>query len=318
MKLTIILTVYNKEPYLRRSLDSLLSQDGVSIEDYEILVVNDGSTDDSSSIIRDYESKYSHIKVLTQNNMGLSMARNNGIDSSNSEYIWFVDADDVYSNNSVKLILDAIEHKPDIIPIIGNNSSNPNELYNVIDINLKTGKDIIIENRFDHCGVLYIYRRNFLIENNLRFFPGIYHEDAEFTPRMLYFAKKVTIIPEILYTICGDPNSITHVPRAKRAFDYITVATRLYDFVSEKDDVNDDIVKVFATRIAMDINNAFNIIIQNSKEEQNNFNSFFYKNRQLIKLLSSASNIKYRLEAMLFRLFPMRYVFIYRMMKLLG
>lgn len=60
---------------------------------------------------------------------------------------------------------------------------------------------MLIDAKWEHCGVFWIFRKLFLLENNLRFVPGIYHEDAEFTPRMLYFANKVIVLPEVLYTV---------------------------------------------------------------------------------------------------------------------
>ena len=95
MKLTIIITVYNKEHYLKRALNALLGQEGTVDGDYEILAVNDGSTDNSWAILKDYSIRDSRVHILNQNNQGLSMARNNGLDAAFGEYVWFVDADDV-------------------------------------------------------------------------------------------------------------------------------------------------------------------------------------------------------------------------------
>ena len=86
-KLTIVLTVYNKESFLRRSFESLLNQQAVKDGDYEILVVNDGSTDGSAAIIADYVARDKRVRVLTQQNQGLSMARNNAIELAAGEYI---------------------------------------------------------------------------------------------------------------------------------------------------------------------------------------------------------------------------------------
>ena len=94
--LTIVLTVYNKAPYLVRALDSLLSQKATKEGDYEILIVNDGSTDESPKIIDEYAAKDSKIRVLTQHNQGLSMARNNGTNDAMGDYVWYVDADDSF------------------------------------------------------------------------------------------------------------------------------------------------------------------------------------------------------------------------------
>ena len=100
-----------------------------------------------------------------------------------------------------------------------------------------SGIDVLFDGNWEHCGVFYIYNRKFLLDNKLRFYPGIYHEDSEFTPRALYFATNVCVVPRVLYTVYRDENGITLVPRAKRAFDYLIVASSLYHFVCERNEV---------------------------------------------------------------------------------
>lgn len=318
MKLTVVLTVYNKEPYLRRAFYALLAQEEASDEDYEILVVNDGSTDGSERVIEEFAGRESRIRVLTQRNQGLSMARNNGVDAALGDYVWFVDADDTISTKSVRLICDAAYNEPDIIPIYAR-TEGINKVRNSIPLNLSTGKEVLTCGSWQQCGVFYIYRKTFLKDNGLRFMPGIYHEDAEFTPRMLYAARSVKVIPEVLYTVFRDPDSITQVPRAKRAFDYLTVSESLSKFVVEKGEAGTPIGNAIDNYTAQDINNAFSIITQNSIEEQRKLNQVFYERRDiLLRVLKAASRLKYRVEAVLFSMFPMHYVGIYKSMKYFG
>ena len=318
MKLSIVLTVYNKEQYLRRAFDALLAQEGTSDGDYEILVVNDGSTDGSSAIIEEIARENKRIRVLSQKNQGLSMARNNGVDAAQGEYVWFVDADDIISSQSVKLICEAIASQPDVIPIYAK-TEGIDIVRNAIPVDVKTGKDILVCGRWQQCGVFYIYRKSFLLDNNLRFMPGVYHEDAEFTPRMLYAAKSIKVIPEVLYTVYRDPDSITHVPRAKRAFDYLTVAESLSRFVVDKGEAGTSIGKAIDGYTAQDINNAFFVISQNSKNEQKKLNDAYYlKKKELNRALRSAPQLKYKLESILFSIFSKHYVLIYKLMKSFG
>lgn len=318
MKLTIVLTVYNKEQYLRRAFDALLAQEGTSDGDYEILVVNDGSTDGSLAIIEGIARENKRIRVLSQKNQGLSMARNNGVDAAQGEYVWFVDADDIISSQSVKLICEAIASQPDVIPIYAK-TEGVDIVRNAIPVDVKTGKDILVCGRWQQCGVFYIFRKSFLLDNNLRFMPGVYHEDAEFTPRMLYAAKSVKVIPEVLYTVYRDPDSITQVPRAKRAFDYLTVAESLSRFIVDKGEDGTSIGKAIDAYTAQDINNAFFVISQNSKNEQKKLNDVYYSKREVLnRVLRSAPQLKYKLESFLFSLFPKHYVRIYKLMKSFG
>lgn len=316
MKLTIILTVYNKEPYLKRALDALLGQVGTNDGDFEVLAVNDGSTDGSLAILEEYAARESRVRILNQKNQGLSMARNNGVDAALGEYIWFVDADDVIAANSVKLICDAIKYSPDVIPIYAK-TEGIDFVRNKISTNVETGKDVIRCWKCEQCGVFWIIRKEFLIDNNLRFLKDIYHEDAEFTPRMLYLAKTVKVIPEVLYFVYRDPDSITQIPRPKRAFDYLIVSERLSNFVVKNGEIGTLIGKVIDGNTAQNLNNALSIICKNERVERIRFNKEFYAKRKLfLRALKGAPQKKYHLEAVLFRLFPKQYVWVYKMMKL--
>lgn len=318
MKLSLIITVYNKESYLSRSLDCCLKQVNTNVEDYEIVAVNDGSTDSSLSILTDYASRYSNIKIVNQNNQGLSMARNNGADAAQGEYVWFVDADDTYSPNAVRLICKAMDGKPDVIPIYAK-TDGIDKVRNAIPADVNTGKEVILCGHWQQCGVFWVFRKDFLKENNLRFMPGVYHEDAEFTPRMLYAAKTVKVVPEVLYTVYRDPDGITQVPRPKRAFDYLTISESLSRFVVNNHEEGTAIGKAIDNYTAQDINNAFYVICKNNNEEQGKFDIVFYdKRKELIRPLRNAFRRKYRIEALLFSLMPKHYVRIYRMIKKFG
>lgn len=318
MFLSIILTVYNKEPYLHRSFAALLGQRGSKDGDYEVLVINDGSTDGSLAICEEYARKDERVRVVSQSNQGLSMARNNGTEAAHGEYVWYVDADDRISPKAVSLICKAAKEHPDIIPIYAE-TEGIDKVRNAVSKHCKTGKEILLDGHWEYCGVFNVFRRVFLAENSLHFLPGIYHEDAEFTPRMLYSARTVQVVPEVLYTVYRDPGSITQVPRAKRAFDYLTVAEHLSRFVQEKGETTSAIGKVIDSSAALDINNAFAVICQNDKEQHHRLNLAFYEKRKdLLRALRNATSSKYRIEALLFTILPKRYVQVYRWMKKLG
>lgn len=308
MKLSIILTVYNKEPYLDRAFRSLLNQQDVEEQDYEILAVNDGSTDCSANILEEYAKRDERVRVITQSNQGLSMARNNGMEYACGEYIWFVDADDAISGNAVNSICDAMKSGPDVIPIYAQ-TEGLKQVRNYVNPLSTCGRDVIIEGRWEHCGVFWIYKRHFLLKNNLFFYPGIYHEDAEFTPRMLYLAESVHVIPEVLYTVFrGDDNSITQVPRPKRAYDMVTVVDRLMSFFIQHGERGTAIWKKMCVNNAGILNAALYVMSCNNKEEQHHFNKCLSEKRAVLRSYWESSTKKYLIEGILFSLCLRQYV----------
>lgn len=316
MKLSIILTVYNKAPYLHRAFDALLNQEGAEEDEYEVLVVNDGSTDNSATIIDEYAHRDNRVRVFAQTNQGLSMARNNGTDAAKGEYVWYVDADDIISKNAVRLLCAAIESQPDVIPIYAQDEGI-DKARNCVPVTVNTGVDVLLSRKWEQCGVFWILRRDFLKENDLKFYPAIYHEDAEFTPRMLYVAKSVKLVPEVLYTIIHEPNSITGTPRPKRAFDCLVVAERLYDFAISKHLDKEPVGIVFFDEISMMLNNGLFIITKNSKENKSKFNKALKAKKQILEALKHSGITKYRIEYLLFSMCFDHYVQTYKLQKLI-
>ena len=112
-KVSVIIPVYNAEKYLRQCLDSVVNQ---TLQEIEIICVDDGSTDGSLAILREYEAADSRVKVLTQKNQYAGVARNNGMAAATGEYYAFMDADDYYSENALASMYNiAAEHELDVL-----------------------------------------------------------------------------------------------------------------------------------------------------------------------------------------------------------
>lgn len=316
MKLTIVLTVYNKDQYLHRAVDSILAQTGVQDVDYEVLVVNDGSTDGSSKILEDYARKNKRVRILYQQNQGLSMARNNGVANALGEYVWFVDADDTISSNAVSLICAAIEKKPDLIPIYAK-TKGVEKVRNKVPKNVQTGKDILLCKQWETCGVFNVFRKEFLTEKELSFYPGIYHEDTEFTPRALYYAKKVVVVPEVLYHVYKTEGSITNVPKPKRAYDCLFVADSNNKIIDDNNERGSKVGRALCERVACTITSSLNIILKNDRKEWGAFNDALYEKKNLFRTMEQAYSFRYRFLAKTFRIFPRKYVQIYKMLKII-
>jgi glycosyltransferase involved in cell wall biosynthesis len=237
------------------------------------------------------------------------MARNNGVDVAHGDYIWFVDSDDWVEPQSINYILAECQYNPDLISIhkVGV------EKTEVYSSHTTSGRDILLSRNFEHGAVYYVYSTKFWSSNSLRFVSGIYHEDSEFTPRSLYRAKRVRVIAPPLYNVYCNAESITRTINPKKSHDLLIVAERLSKFRDEQV-VESEIKSVFNYMISVILNNALANIVRSDIAEQQKFGRKMYDHRHLFSALWRCS-LKYRIEYVLFRLFPKRCVNIYRMMK---
>ena len=236
MKLSIIVPIYNVAPYLRKCVDSLLAQD---ITDYEIILVDDGSTDDSGAIadeivreamgngqwaIDNETNSQSPIAnnptlcVIHQENAGLSAARNTGIATAQGDYIMFVDSDDYLQPNTLGALLAQAER--DNLDVLRFNYQNVNEQYEVF-LPFKDAKrdvdysedivdgEIFLNKRLGPAcyAVMFVVRREIILKE--QFTPGIYFEDTDWTPRMLIRAQRVASTPMVVYNYLWRQGSIT-------------------------------------------------------------------------------------------------------------
>lgn len=216
MKFSVIVPVYNVEKYLKKCLDSLVNQ---TFKSFEIVIVNDGSTDNSQSIIDKYKEKYPNIiKSYQKANGGLSDARNYGVEKSTGDFIIFVDSDD-YINISLLEELDSIIKSNKNTDVIGYSLAAVDENNNIVGTIQKpeffnlSGESALIElinsKQYFEAACYYAYNRNFWNNNNFKYTVGTYHEDFGLTPIILLKAKKVTCINFIGYYYYQSPNSIT-------------------------------------------------------------------------------------------------------------
>lgn len=254
-KLSIIVPVYNVEPYIRRCLFSCLDQN-VSKGDYEIIVVNDGTKDNSMTIVNEVAKEHDNIYLINQENQGLSMARNNGFAVARGEYIWFVDSDDWIEKDCLQSIFLKLKGNLDILQIQYRNiyddeSENYDAIFRSID-GYKTGKEVICSGGLPAPAQFSIYRKQFLSEKKLSFVPGIYHEDSEFKPRAVYLAEKIASLDQVCYNYYRrSSGSITSSFKMKNAIDLIKVMNSLYEFSRSFDR---EVLVAFNNFISMDMN----------------------------------------------------------------
>lgn len=224
VKLSIIVPIYGVEQYLRKCVDSLLAQ---AYEDYEIILVDDGSPDACPQICDSYAAAYKNIHVVHRENGGLSAARNSGIEVAQGEYIMFVDSDDYIEQNVLKGLLAQMER--DNLDVLRYRLQYVNPQYEVFN---PYKSDPFKGNDYSEVptdGVSFLnsrmstacYAWAFVIKRELLdgciFTPDIYFEDTDWTPRMLCKAKRVASTNTVVYNYLQREGSITNaVNRSKQ------------------------------------------------------------------------------------------------------
>lgn len=209
MFLSFIVPVYNVENYVAECLDSLLDQD-IPHEEYEIICVNDGSTDGSLAILREYEAKYANIRVIDQINSGVASARNAGLDTAQGEYIWFIDSDDFIRRGFLPVLFSHIrETDADRVKIgtyIFQNVMSASEMAALEKNELKANSRF-----YDSSSVTCVMRRGFLLQNNCRFrYPGLTHgEDSIFMFEVVANTPLCTELDLPVYFYRNRPGSAT-------------------------------------------------------------------------------------------------------------
>ena len=224
MDLSIVIPTYNVEEFLRNCLKSVLDQD-IESSRYEILVVNDGSTDSSGTIAEEVASKHPNIRVIHQKNQGLSGARNTGIREAIGKYIYFLDSDDYISRNTLGYLLDVLEtYKLDLLGVKELVTSRL-DLYDPAnfkdikneEVQVTDGISFIAENNYINNAWWYFIRRDYLLQSHLQFPVGRFVEDANFTAKLLIHANRIAYIPLDFYRYYMRPNSIMR----KKSIDHV-------------------------------------------------------------------------------------------------
>lgn len=209
MFLSFIVPVYNVEKYLPECLDSLLDQD-IPHEDYEIICINDGSTDGSLGILREYGAKYANIRVIDQVNSGVASARNAGLDAAQGEYIWFIDSDDFIRRGFLPMLLTHIRKtdadRVKIGTYIFQNEMSASEWAALEKNELKVNSHF-----YDSSSVTCVMRRSFLIRHNCKFrYPELTHgEDSIFMFEVVANIPRCTELDIPVYFYRNRPSSAT-------------------------------------------------------------------------------------------------------------
>lgn len=205
--------MYNAEKYIGECLQSILNQN-LPDDEYEIIIVDDGSTDDSAKIVERYRAQNPVIKLITQSNAGQSSARNKGIFLASGTYLCFVDADDLLVPDSLSLVwnyvvANGLAHSggPEIITYgicIGGNKGKQND---VISASQMDGIDFIAKTNYNNSPCWYLSKKDFLQRNGISFEEGKLCEDGMFTMTALLKAKHILVTDVDVYRYIIRPSS---------------------------------------------------------------------------------------------------------------
>lgn len=239
-EVSVIVPVYNGEEFIERCLRSLLNQDFT--KSYEIVVINDGSADKTLEIVEKIAENNSIIRVFSQENGGISAARNAGLAHSRGKYVMFTDSDDYVERRYISALYDAAERSGADIAccnyrdFIAGGSIGIASIFRhrpgVFDSEKIFGallRDVTL--RSFSCNK--IFRRELFVRNNIAYPLGKHFEDVRIMPRLFRHSDKIAVINDALYNYVHRKGSITGTMTPKKVFQYIGAYDGIREFLDE-------------------------------------------------------------------------------------
>lgn len=286
IEISVIMPVYNVENYIYESLSSVANQ---TFTQYELIIINDGSTDRSEKIIKEFmnEHKQMQIHYIYQENNGQSSARNRGIEVASGEYIYFFDSDDLIEENALEILyMKSNENNLDLLLFSGQSfyeTQNAKTLKYKFDYLKKesypialSGKEMFVKllenDDYSTSPCLYFVRKSVLREKKLYFYEGIIHEDALFTFQLILSVDRTMVINEVLFRRRVRLNSTMTANNHLKKFQGLTRVLIEMDMFKQKIEIeNMQLEYAIQNRMADAFGNSINQYIYLEKEEQNKF-----------------------------------------------
>ena len=313
MKLSIIIPVYNVEQYIRSCVESIYRQE-LKEADFEVILVNDGTQDHSFEVINDIISTHTNIVVLEQENQGLSVARNMGLAYASGQYVLFVDSDDILIDQTLSQLCSMLDSSPVDMLIAGFVRMNNQEIASFSGI---ASTDYVIERRqasdiflhtFKHECFIWrtIYRKLFLVGNNIKFIPGIYFEDIPFTIECYLKANKCIYTSLDFYIYRQRENSVVSSINLKKILDINTVLSHLWKMKQ-----NPSLPKEVQRQLMNTIFSTFSVSIWYISHSND-----LYEQRQILVAdlkqkvpdICFTNGFKQKMVSFMFNLFPCTYI----------
>lgn len=298
MKYSIIIPVYNVEEYLDRCLKSILNQ---TYSNYEVIIVNDGSPDNSDNIIKSYEKEDKRFKGYKKVNGGLSDARNYGLKYATGDYLIFIDADDYIENNYLEKVNDVLEKNKDIDVLkfkikLVDEGENLIRMENGLNKEGVTSFDELVKLEFLEPAWSYVYKLSFWKENNFTYLKGMIHEDFGLTPEILMKANKIYYLNSYLYNYVQRNGSIMSSNNKeklhKKAYDMLYQYDRLIKINYNKD------TKVYKSFLANALISKTNTL---DKEEQKKYKEELRKRKVIDNLIDDT--LKRKIKKIIYKIF---------------
>lgn len=238
-KLSFVVPVYNTEKQLRICLDSILNQTN---KDFEVVLINDGSTDNSEQICKEYIKRYpGKIEYISKENTGIADTRNLGIAKSKGEYVCFVDADDYIANDLLEKLIPYLEKTPDLVKYkLTKVNQNQEELEKVDGptFDTKTGEEafnlLYYQDVLMDSPCLYAMNRSYLLEKGFKFAKGRYHEDFGLMPLIIVEASSIISTDIYGYFYIQTQNSIMRNTDYKKTIKKVEDSFAHYDLMLEE------------------------------------------------------------------------------------
>ena len=236
-KVSVIIPVYNCQVYLCQCIDSILDQ---TFDEYELILIDDGSEDESGIICDEYGKNHSEIRVIHQKNGGLPAARKVGIDYAHGDYILFVDADDWVDSNHIQSLVTMAERAKADVVLCGFIIEYPQKKVKYINVPSSTmGKGIVLEslNNSLHAGVVFkLIRRAIFLEYDIKFPKYNYFEDMYLSTQILLHSNKIVSTGLTTYHYRYNQSSMTHCRntdfRITKFKEFILNMQELFDILS--------------------------------------------------------------------------------------
>ena len=293
--LSVIIPVFNVEPYLRRAIDSILTQWSA---DYEMILVNDGSSDGSAEILNSYENESLNIRVFHRSHAGQSVARNFGYKQAKGKYIYFFDADDILTDGALMTILNHADRtSSDMVFFSASQINETDQLicqksyYKKTDIEKPIKGEDLLEimltcDNYSASVPLILFRKSFLDRHNVQFSTGYIHEDEAYTAILIVLAEKATSLSKCFYLRRLREGSTTHAKvSAKNIEGWAKALNDILIFTNNNQTISEKARRLLLIRAERLTHHTLKVIRQLNRAENINISLTNYLDRDLLSAL---------------------------------